>query len=68
MSFVPPEVYSPERTTVATVQGDEARRSCVAWPSFPAAPIHDAVLEATMYPTICSFHTSVVVIAEGVVA
>ena len=27
----------------------------------------DAALEATMYPTICSFHTSGVVIAEGLV-
>ena len=68
MSFVPPEVYSRERTTVVTVRGDEARRSCTAWPSFPAPPIHDAALEATMYPTICSFHTSGVVIAEGLVS
>jgi hypothetical protein len=30
-----------------------------------APPIHEAALEATMYPTICSFHTSGVVIAEG---
>jgi hypothetical protein len=33
----------------------------------PAPPIHDAALEATMYPTICSFHTSGDVIAEGLV-
>jgi hypothetical protein len=26
---------------------------------------HDAALEATMYPTICSFHASGGVIAEG---
>jgi hypothetical protein len=31
------------------------------------AIIHDAVLEATMYPTICSCHASGGVIAEGVV-
>jgi hypothetical protein len=35
--------------------------------SFPAPPIHDAAPEATMYATICSFHTSGLVIAEGLV-
>jgi hypothetical protein len=30
--------------------------------------LHDAALEATMYATICSFRTSGVVIAEGLVA
>jgi hypothetical protein len=53
--------------TVATVRRDEARRGCAAWLSFPAPPIHDAALEATMCPTICSFHISGVVIAEGLV-
>jgi len=31
----------------------------------PGAPVHDAALEAPMYPTICSFRTSGVAIAEG---
>jgi hypothetical protein len=30
-----------------------------------APPAHDAALEATVYPTIASFHTSGGVIAEG---
>jgi hypothetical protein len=51
--------------TVVTVQRDEARRGCAAWPSFPAPPIRDAAPEATMYPTICPLRTSGVVIAEG---
>jgi hypothetical protein len=33
----------------------------------PGATNHDAVLEATMYPTICFFHTSGLVIAAGLV-
>jgi len=32
---------------------------------FQAATVHDAVLEATMYPTTCSYHASGGVIAEG---
>jgi hypothetical protein len=32
----------------------------------PGATVHDAVLEATMYPTTCSYHASGVV-AEGLV-
>jgi len=36
-------------------------------PSFTAPPMHDAALEATMYPTICSFPTTGVVIAQGLV-
>jgi len=50
---------------VVTVRRGEARRGWAAWPSFPAPPVHDAALEATMYPAICSFRTSGVVIAEG---
>ena len=34
---------------------------------FPGATVHDAVLEATMYPTICSCHASGGVIAEELV-
>jgi len=51
--------------TVLAVRRDEARRGCAAWPWFPAPPIHDAALEATMYPAICTFRTSGVVIGEG---
>jgi predicted lactoylglutathione lyase len=47
-----------EGTTVVTVRHGEARRGCAGWPSFPAPPIHDAALEATMDPAICSCHTS----------
>jgi hypothetical protein len=34
----------------------------------PGATVHDAVLEATMYPMICSYHASGGVIAEGLVS
>jgi hypothetical protein len=34
----------------------------------PGATVHDAVLEATMYPTICSYHASGGIIAEGLVS
>jgi hypothetical protein len=33
----------------------------------PGATVHDAALEATMYPAICSYHASGVVIAAGLV-
>jgi len=33
----------------------------------PGATVHDAVLEATMHPTICRYHASGDVIAEGLV-
>jgi hypothetical protein len=33
----------------------------------PGASVHDAVREATMYPTICSSHASGGVIAEELV-
>jgi hypothetical protein len=51
--------------TVATVRRDEARRGCDARPSSRRYPIHDAALEATIYPTICSVRTSGVITAEG---
>jgi hypothetical protein len=35
--------------------------------ALPGANVHDAVLEATMYPTICYHHASVGVIAEELV-
>jgi hypothetical protein len=33
----------------------------------PGAAVRDAALEATMYPAICSYHASGVVIAAGLV-
>jgi hypothetical protein len=34
----------------------------------PGGTVHDAVLEGTMYPMICSYHASGGVIAEGLVS
>jgi hypothetical protein len=50
--------------TVARIRRDKlAGVRCLA--VVPAPPDHDAALEATMYATICSFHASGGVIAEG---
>jgi hypothetical protein len=65
MGFVPPVAHHREGTTVARVRRDETRRGAMLGRRPPAPPDHDAALEATMYPTICSFHASGGVIAEG---
>jgi hypothetical protein len=65
----PDDEFSPRRLSItenerrSRVFGATNSPGCAAWPSSGAA--HDAALEATMYPTICSYHASGGVIAEG---